>query len=92
MRRHCLPEHWIVELRDGSLVHVWADSLEGIAGPDDLRDYRFCDLLDVPVKDQQQFDVRGRTPSNPDRILVTVALFPRSAVRAIHGDEAAGTQ
>jgi len=83
VRRACSPEQWTVELHDGSLVQVWADSAEGIAGPDVVRDYRFCDLLDVPIEDQGLFDVRGRTPSNPERVIVTVAVFPRSAVRAV---------
>ena len=74
------PEEWVVHLHDGSVVRVWADAAEGLAGPEDDRDYRFMNLMDVSSEDQEHFDIVGRTPSNAERVLVTVAHFPRSAV------------
>lgn len=70
-------------LTDGSVVDVWADSVEGLAGPEDQRDYRFCALMDISPQDQPGFDVVARTPGNPGRVVVTVALFPRSSVAAV---------
>lgn len=77
------PSHWLVTLADGLVVDVWADSVEGAAGPDDQRDYRFCNLMDVPPDMQQEFEVVGPAPTNPSRVIVTVARFPRSSVMHI---------
>lgn len=73
------PTHWHVTLADGSAVEVWADSVEGLSGPDDSRDYLFSNLMDVAPADQHDFDVTGRMPSNANRVVVTVARFPRSS-------------
>jgi hypothetical protein len=77
------PSHWLVTLTNGLIVDVWADSVEGLAGPEDQRDYRFCNLMDVPPDVQGDFEVIGQTPSNPSRVIVTVALFPRRSVTRI---------
>jgi hypothetical protein len=61
------PSRWLVTLTDGSVVDVWADSMEELAGPGDQRDYRFCALMDISPRDQPGFDVVARTPSNPGR-------------------------
>jgi len=74
------PSRWVVTLRDRSAVVVWADSVEGLSGPDDSRDYRFENLMDIAPERQPDFEVEGRTPSDPRRVLVTVAVFPRAAV------------
>jgi hypothetical protein len=67
----------------GSVVDVWADAVEGLAGPDDQRDYRFCALMDIPPRDQPGFDATARTPEDAGRVEVTVARFPRSCVAGI---------
>ena len=36
-----------------------------------------CALMDISPQDQPGFDVVARTPGNPGRMVVTVALFPR---------------
>lgn len=77
------PTRWRVLLQDGSVVDVWADSAEGLAGPDDLRDYHFGNLMEVAEPAQVDFDVVATTPSDPQRVVVTVAQFPRSAVREV---------
>jgi hypothetical protein len=77
------PEHWLVTLADGSVVDVWADSVEGLAGPEDQRDYLFGNLMDIAPADQQAFEVTARTPANPSRVVVTVARFPRPSVRRV---------
>lgn len=82
-RQVCPPTRWDVVLLDGSVVSVWADSAEGLAGGDDSRDYRFCNLMDVPVGAQSDFDVVGTTPTNPERVIVTVAQFPRASVAEV---------
>ena len=77
------PGHWLVTLADGLVVDVWADSVQGLAGPEDQRDYRFCNLMDVPPDRQGEFEIVGRTPTNPRRVIVTVARFPRTSVLRI---------
>ena len=77
------PGHWLVTLTDGSVVDVWADSVEGLAGPQDQRDYLFGNLMYIDPADQHDFDVTARTPANPSRVVVTVARFPRLSVLGI---------
>lgn len=74
------PTHWVVVLQDGSRVDVWADAVTGLAGPDDGRDYEFGSLMDIEVDAQADFVVSARAPSDPRRVEVLVARFPRSSV------------
>jgi hypothetical protein len=67
-------------LTDGSVVDVWVDSVEGLAGPEDQRDLSFGNLMDIAPADQDAFDVTATTPADPGRVVVTVARFPRSSV------------
>jgi len=62
---------------------VWADAVEGLSRPDDGRDYTFGSLMDIDEVDQDEFEILARTPSNPRRVEVAVARFPRGAVRDI---------
>jgi hypothetical protein len=78
------PTRWLVELHDGSKVEVWADAVTGLAGPDDDRDYVFGVLMDVDADQQPFFEVTARTPTNPRRVEVAVARFPRHAVVSIY--------
>jgi hypothetical protein len=77
------PGLWKVTLVDGSVVDVWADSVEGLAGPEDDRDYLFSNLLDVPLSEQAAFEVTSTAQANPEQVVVTVARFPRSAVAEV---------
>jgi hypothetical protein len=72
-----------VTLVDGSVVEVWADAVQGASGSDDQRDYLFGTLMDIDQTDQPGFEITARTPSNPRRVEVGVARFPRSAVRSL---------
>ena len=75
--------HWRVTLTDGLVVDVWADSVEGLCGSEDQRDYHFGNLMDNALDKQSGFEIAGRTPANPGRVLVTVARFPRGSVTRI---------
>ena len=79
------PVNWLVTLADGSVVDVWADSVEGLSGTEDQRDYMFGNLMDIAPADQHDFDITATTPANPSRVVVAVARFPRSSVRHIIG-------
>lgn len=81
------PSRWLVILADGGEVDVWADSVEGLSGPDDDRDYLFNCLMDIDPELQGEFEVVGRTPTNDRRVLVAVARFPRASVREITSHE-----
>jgi hypothetical protein len=72
-----------VALTDGSIVDVYAHSVTGLTGPEDVRDYFFESLMDIAPELQERFDVTGRTPSDPRRVIVTVARFPRAAVHEV---------
>ena len=74
------PSRWLVTLLDGSVIEVWADSVEGLTGPEDQRDYVFGNLMDIRPEDQKGFDITARTPTNPSRGVVTVARFPSACV------------
>jgi hypothetical protein len=71
---------WHVTLQGGALVSVWADSYS-----EEDRDYVFSALVDASQDEQgyPDIEITNRTPSNPDRVVVTVARFPRSAVQSI---------
>lgn len=77
------PTRWLVTLQDGSVVAVWADTVTGLSGPEDDRDYDFGCLMDIDPEVQDEFDVIARTPANPSRVEVLVARFPRGAVADI---------
>jgi len=73
-------ELWYVTLKDGEVVSVWADSFS-----EDDGNYVFGALVDAS-RDEQEYpniEITNRTPSNPDRVVVTVARFPCSAVASI---------
>jgi hypothetical protein len=90
MRHVCESVLWPVTLADGSMVQIWADSVEGLAGPDDNRDYRLCCLMDVARDSQSSFEMVGKTAPPSERVVVTVATFPRQAVRDVQSGMAAG--
>jgi hypothetical protein len=77
------PSHWLVTLTDGSTVDVWADSVQGLSGPEDQRDYHFLNLMDIAPDEQGSFEIVGRAPAVPTRVLVTVARFPRRSVMQV---------
>ena len=70
-------------MADGAVVDVWADSVEGLSGPEDRRDYLLSNLMDIAPTDQRAFAITSTTPVNPSRVLVTVARFPRSSVHHV---------
>ena len=49
-----------------------------------MRDYVVDCLMDVDPDRQDGFEVTGRTPSNPRRVMVDVAHFPRAAVPDVY--------
>lgn len=77
------PQRWLVILADGFAVDVWADSVEGLSGPEDQRDYLFGNLMDIARADQHAFELTATTPASIDRIVVAVARFPRTSVLRI---------
>lgn len=54
-------------------------------------DYLFSNLMDITPGEQGHFDVTGRTPANPGRVVVTVARFARSSVVHVETALAAGS-
>lgn len=77
------PSRWLVTLADGSVVDVWAHSVEGTAGPGDQRDYRFCNLMGVPPDLLDDSRSPARHPRIRPAVIVVVARFPRCSVARI---------
>ncbi len=77
------PARWVVTLTNGGQVDVWADAVTGLSGPDDGRDYVFGVLVNVAPDQQSAFEVLARNPSDPNRVEVAVARFPRAVVAAV---------
>jgi hypothetical protein len=76
------PSKWCITLTDGSDVYLWAWAYSGRDDPS--ADYVFSSLMDVDVDEQADYEIDARTPSNPRRVSVVVARFPRAAVADIN--------
>jgi hypothetical protein len=66
-----------------SRVEVWADTVTGLSGPEDDGDYTFGVLMEVEPEAQAAFEVTARTPTDPQRVEVAVARFPRTSAREV---------
>ena len=69
------PSKWLLTMTDGSDIEVWADGYSEEAG-----DFVFSVLVDATAEEQHQLEVTGRTPTRPERVIVTVCRLPASAV------------
>ena len=67
------------DLADGASMQVRADSHEERDGV-----FFFGALANVPQAEQAQLDVSAGTPSDPDRVVVTLARIPTDMVEVIH--------
>lgn len=74
------PAWWELELIGGQTVELWADGYSEADGW-----YEFTILADTEDSEQQQLEIAGRTPSNPRRVLATVARVPTEIVASIRG-------
>ena len=74
------PAWWDLTLVDGETLEVWADGYSETEGW-----YEFTVLVDADASEQEQLEIVGRTPSNPGRVLVTVARVPQQIVTSIRG-------
>lgn len=71
-------DRWQVTLSTGAVVEVWADAYsEEDAG------YVFVVLADVDPEEQARLFLQGRTPSDPRRVVVAVAVFPTDQVTKV---------
>jgi hypothetical protein len=75
-----LPSQWQVVLKDGSVIGVWADSYGEAQGH-----YTFEILADASAEEQadDSLVISAETPSNPQRIMFTVARIPIELVANI---------
>ena len=72
------PSKWLVTLTDESTVEVWADGYNDEGGT-----VVFSILVDANAAEQEAVEVAARTPTRPDRVVVTVGRFPSTAVRGV---------
>jgi hypothetical protein len=72
MLKHAVSiDRWNVHLATGPTVEVWADGYQELDGY-----YVFGVLADADAESEiDGLDVTGRTPSNPLRVIVTLARF-----------------
>ena len=69
---------WNLTMRDGTSIQIWADSY----GEEDGA-YVFGVLANVPQPEQERLDINARTPSDPERVVVTLARIPSELVEMI---------
>jgi hypothetical protein len=74
-----LPVEWEITLADGSVLRVWADGYQEIDGY-----YDFGTLIDLDGGETVEAAlIASRTPSNPARVIVSIARLPVAAVQTI---------
>ncbi len=69
---------WNLTLRDGESIEIWADSYEEQGGS-----YVFGVLANVAEDARSRLDISASTPSDPDRVVVTLARIPTDLVEVI---------
>jgi hypothetical protein len=69
---------WHVTLNSGAVLTVWAD---GYSVTDE--GHVFGVLAEVPVHEQVRYTVMGRTPTNPDRVAIALAVIPTDLVAEV---------
>lgn len=74
------PAWWELSLVGGQTLEIWADAYSETEGW-----YEFCVLADAEEVEQSGLEITGRTPSNPRRVIVTVARVPQELVSSIRG-------
>jgi hypothetical protein len=72
------PTRWRLTLTTGSEIELLADAYSESEGF-----YEFSSLIDTDVEPSAGIRVTGRTPSNPRRMIVTVARLPVAEVSEI---------
>ena len=72
--------NWEITLRDGGVVHVWADGYQELDGH-----YDFGVLVDLAGEPSDSLVITNRTPSDQDRVVISLARFPTAAVHQISG-------
>jgi len=66
---------WLVTLRSGAVIELWADGYHEVDGQ-----HVFGVLADVPVEDQQGLRISGSAPTDPRRVIVTLSSIPSAEV------------
>lgn len=71
---------WHITLTDGNVVRLWADGYETTEDH-----HEFGMLVDTEGAVAVPVRVTNRTPSDPNRVVVSVGRFPIAAVAKIEG-------
>ncbi|WP_141579336.1 hypothetical protein [Actinomadura sp. WMMA1423] len=74
------PSRWILTLRSGSEIEIWADgySREG-------DHYLFDAYVRASPDEQRQVEVTSRSPGSAENVLIVVARVPVAEVEALYG-------
>jgi len=62
---------WLITLRSGGVIDLWADSYS-IEGDSHV----FSMLVDANAEEREHVRINARTPSNEDRVVITIATIP----------------
>ncbi|MGB0113204.1 MAG: hypothetical protein WBP59_08275 [Ilumatobacteraceae bacterium] len=73
-----VPSKWRLTLTDDATVELWADSYSEEDG-----EFVFSLLVDAAPHEQDDLEVTARTPTRPERVIITVCRFPTVAVRRL---------
>src|SRR4051812_25954849 len=69
--------NWEITLGDGCVIRLWADGYQELDGH-----YDFGVLVDVEGKAPDTLVITNRTPSDPDRVVISLARIPGSRCSA----------
>jgi hypothetical protein len=72
------PTEWRLRLQDGTILKIWADGFQ-----ERDEELVFGILVRAGEAEQNALDVTNRTPSDSERVVVTVARVHRSAVKEV---------
>jgi hypothetical protein len=73
-----VPSKWRLTLTDDSSVELWADSYS-----EEEDAFVLSLLVDASPGEQNDLEVTARTPTRPERVVITVCRFPTVAVRRV---------
>ncbi|WP_147341040.1 hypothetical protein [Actinomadura logoneensis] len=74
------PSRWILTLKSGSEIEIWADSYS-----DEGDHYRFDAYVRASLDEQRQVEVTSRSPGRAENVLIVVARVPVAEVESLYG-------
>ena len=73
-----LPSPWVVALRSGAKLVVWAGGFSEYPN-----EYVFSNVIEAEPEQEASLDVPRRLPANPRRVVMVVARIPVDLVESV---------